>query len=75
MPSIAAASNGGEDRVAHTGSAVTRPAASCTRTSTAGSRAGQPDASRALRQASRACAAGTSRMNGLSAMTVANGTG
>ena len=32
MPSMPAASNGGEERVAHTGSAVTRPAASCTGT-------------------------------------------
>ena len=65
MPSMPAASNGGEDRVAQTGSAVTRPTASVTGTVTAGSRSGQPAASRAARQASRACAAGTSRMNGL----------
>jgi hypothetical protein len=74
MPSIPAASNGGDDRVAHTGPAVTSPAASCTGTRMAGSRAGQPAASRALRQASSARAAGTSRMKGLSAMTVANHT-
>ena len=58
MPSIPAASNGGEDRVAQTGAAVTRPAASVSGTSTAGSRSGQPAASRAARQASSACAAG-----------------
>src|SRR5215469_10954453 len=63
-----AASNGGDDRLAHTGSAVTRPAASSSGTVMAGSRAGQPAASRALRQAARARAAGTSRMNGLSVM-------
>ena len=66
MPSIPAASNGGEDRTAHTGAAVTSPAASATGTVTAGSRSGQPAASRAARQAARACAAGTSLMNGLS---------
>ncbi len=68
MPSIPAASNGGEDRVAQTGAAVTSPAASAMGTSMAGSRSGQPAASRAARQARRACAAGTSRMNGLLAM-------
>src|SRR5579863_3321430 len=66
MPSIPAASNGGEDRTAHTGAAVTSPAASVTGTVTAGSRSGQPAASRAARHAARACAAGTSLMNGLS---------
>jgi len=65
MPSMPAASNGGEDLTAQIGAAVTRPAASVTGTVTAGSRSGQPAASRAARQASRACAAGTSRMNGL----------
>ena len=75
IPSMPAASNGGEDRLAHTGSAVTRPTASASGTRCAGSRAGQPAASRAARQASRARAAGTSRMNGLSVMIVVNGTG
>ena len=70
-----AASNGGEDRLAHTGSAVTRPAASATGTRCAGSRAGQPPASHAARQASRARAAGTSRRNGLLTMIVVNRTG
>ena len=42
IPSMAAASNGGEERVAHTGPAVTRPAASASGIRTAGSRAGQP---------------------------------
>jgi hypothetical protein len=42
-----AASNGGDERTAHPGPAVTRPAASVTGTSDAGTRAGQPTASRA----------------------------
>src|SRR5580700_4550273 len=66
MPSIPAASNGGEDRTAHTGAAVTSPADSVTGTVITGSRSGQPAASRAARQAARACAAGTSVRNGLS---------
>src|SRR5579862_2123811 len=61
-----AASNGGDERTAHTGAAVTSPAASVTGTVTAGSRPGQPAASQAARQAARAWAAGTSLMNGLS---------
>ena len=65
IPSIPAASNGGDDRTAQTGAAVTRPAASVTGTVTEGSRAGQPAARIASRHASRACAAGTSLMNGL----------
>ena len=74
IPSIPAASNGGDDRLAHTGSAVTRPVASASGTRYAGSLAGQPPASRAARQASMARAAGTSRRNGLSVMIVVNGT-
>ena len=74
IPSMPAASNGGEDRVAHTGSAVTRPVACASGTRCAGSLAGQPPASRAARQASRARAAGTSRRNGLPVMIVVNGT-
>ncbi len=74
IPSMPAASNGGEERVAHTGSAVTRPAACSSGTRCAGSLAGQPAASRAARQASSARAAGTSRMNGLPVMIVVNGT-
>ena len=66
MPSIPAASNGGEDRTAHTGAAVTSPAAPVTGTVAAGSRSGQPAASRTARQAARAWAAGMSLMNGLS---------
>src|ERR1700689_3112449 len=58
MPSMAAASKGGEERVAHTGAAVTSPAASAIATSMAGSRSGQPAASLAAGQASRARAAG-----------------
>ena len=68
MPSMPAASNGGDERTAHTGPAVTRPAASCTGTRTAGIRAGQPAAARTSRQACIARATGTSRINGLSAM-------
>src|SRR5258708_19764288 len=69
-----AASNGGEERVAHTGSAGPRPAASSSRTRSAGSLPGQPPASRALPQAWRARSAGTSLRNGLSGMTLINGT-
>ena len=49
MPSIADASNDGDERVAHTGAAVTRPTASCRPRRTASTRAGQPrgDARRA----------------------------
>src|SRR6266699_2278053 len=61
-----AASNGGDERTAHTGPAVTRPAAWATGTCVAGILAGQPAASRTSRQAACARAAGTSRMNGLS---------
>ena len=45
IPSIAAESNGGEDRVAQIGSAVTRPMQSPTGTTTVSTRAGQPAAS------------------------------
>ena len=68
IPSMPAASNGGDERTAHTGPAVTRPAAWVTGTRVAGIRAGQPAASRASRQAWCARDAGTSRMNGLSAL-------
>ena len=50
IPSMPAASNGGEDRTAQTGAAVTSPAASVTGTVTAGSRSGQPAARIASRQ-------------------------
>src|SRR5579863_4414297 len=60
-----AASNGGEDRTAQTGAAVTRPAASVNGTVTTGSRCGQPAARSAARHAPSACAAGTSLTNGL----------
>src|SRR5258708_35809995 len=66
--------NGGEERVANTGSAGTRPGAPSSRTRSAGSRPGQPPASRALPQAWRARSAGTSLRNGLSGMTLINGT-
>ena len=41
MPSMAAASKGGDDREAQIGSAVTRPTASSSATVTAGTREGQ----------------------------------
>src|SRR5712691_1601075 len=65
---MAAASNGGEDRPAHTGSAVTRPAASASGTRTAGSLAGQPPASRAACHRARARAAGMPGVDELSAI-------
>jgi len=71
IPSIAAASNDGEERVAHTGSAVTRPMASCSPRRTLSTRSGHPAAAHAERQAMSASAPGTSRMNGV----VAIGTG
>ena len=51
MPSIAAESKAGEDRRAHTASAVTRPTASPTGTRTAGTRSGHPAAAQAAAQA------------------------
>ena len=62
MPSIAAASYGGEERVAHTGAAVTRPTAASRETVTASTRSGQPAAAQAARQPASASAAGTSEM-------------
>ena len=64
MPSMAEASKDGDERVAQTGSAVTRPTASCSPTRTASTRGGQPAAAHASRQAASAWAAGTSWMNG-----------
>ena len=68
MPSIAEASNDGEERVAHTGSAVTRPTASPRARRTVSTRSGQPAAAHAARQAASASAAGTSWMKGVVAM-------
>ena len=65
MPSIAAESNAGEDRRAHTDSAVTRPTASPTGSTTASTRGGQPAAAHASRHARRACSAGMSDTKGL----------
>ena len=65
MPSMAAESNAGDDRRAHTDSAVTRPTASPTGSSTASTRGGQPAAAHASRHARRACSAGMSDTNGL----------
>ncbi len=65
MPSIPAESNAGEDRRAHTGSAVTRPIASASPSRCAPTLVGQPAATRAARHASSAATAGTSRMKGL----------
>ena len=73
MPSIAEASNDGDDRVAQTGSAVTRPDGLVqAETRFVSTRAGQPAASQAARQAASASAAGTSRMNGVVAMRPAS---
>ena len=55
----------GEDRRAHTDSAVTRPTASPTGSRTASTRGGQPAAAHASRHARRACSAGMSDTNGL----------
>ncbi len=65
MPSIADASNDGDERVAQTGSAVTRPTAACSAIRAASTRSAQPAAAQAARQAARAWAAGTSWMNGV----------
>lgn len=73
IPSIADASNGGEDLLAQTGSAVTRPTAAASPTRTAGKRGGQLAATRAARQAASACAAGTSRTNGLEVTITTHG--
>src|SRR3954471_14300245 len=67
-PSIAEASNEGDERVAHTGAAVTRPTASWSPSRTASTRSGQPAAVHAARQAASASAAGTSWMNGVVAI-------
>src|SRR3954447_4815557 len=68
IPSIAEASNDGDDRAAHTGSAVTRPSASASASATTSTRSGQPAASHAARHAARAAAAGTSWMKGVVAI-------
>src|SRR3954452_15064375 len=68
MPSIAEASNDGDERVAHTGSAVTRPTASASPRRTVSTRSGQPAATHAARQAASASAAGTSWMKGVVAI-------
>src|SRR3954469_25289936 len=65
MPSIADASNDGDERVAHTGSAVTRPSASASARRTAGRRSGQAAVAQAALQAASASAAGTSWMKGV----------
>src|SRR3954462_4307359 len=67
-PSIAEASNDGDERVAHTGAAVTRPTASWSPIRTASTRPGQPVAAHAALQAASAWAGGTSRMNGVVAI-------
>ncbi len=69
MPSIAAASKGGEERSAHTGSAVTRPTASSSGRRTTGRRSGHPAAAHARSHASSASAAGMSWMNGVGRAT------
>src|SRR4051795_12223956 len=67
-PSIAEASNDGDERVAQTGAAVTRPTASCRPSRTASTRSGQPAAVHAARQAASASAAGKAWMKGGGAM-------
>ena len=62
MPSIAAASKGGDDERAQTGSAVTRPTAWSSGSRIASSRSGQPAAAHASSQAANASAAGRSWM-------------
>src|SRR3954451_1093062 len=68
IPSIAEASNDGDERTAHTGSAVTCPTASAGSSRTASTRSGQPAASHAARHAARAAAAGASWMKGVVAI-------
>ena len=70
MPSIAAASNGGEEVCAQTGSAVTRPTASSSAIRTLSSRSGHPAAAQASSQAASASAAGRSWMNGVRVKSV-----
>src|SRR5215210_8869285 len=70
MPSIAAASNGGDDRVAQMGSAVTRPTAWSSGSRTSSSRSGQPAAAHASSHAASASAAGRSWMNGAARATL-----
>ena len=69
MPSMAAASNGGDDRVAQTGSAVTRPTAWSSGSRTTSSRSGQPAAAHASSHEASASAAGWSWMNGAARAT------
>jgi hypothetical protein len=65
IPSIPDESNAGEERRAHTGSAVTRPTASPTGTRTVATLAGQPAAARDSRHAVWAASVGTSDTKGL----------
>ena len=71
MPSMAAASNGGDEVFAQTGSAVTRPTAWSSGSRTVSTRSGQPAAAQASCQAANASAAGRSWMNG-AARAIAN---
>src|SRR5436305_12904456 len=65
IPSIAAESNGGEERRAQIAAAVTRPTQLSTGTVTASRRGGQPAAAQHSRHADCALAAGTSWRKGL----------
>jgi hypothetical protein len=65
MPSIAAASKGGEDARAQIGSAVTRRTASASGNRTVSTRSGQPAAAQVSSQAASASAAGRSWMKGV----------
>jgi hypothetical protein len=62
---MAAASNGGEERRAQIGLAVTRPIEACTDSVMVSVRCGHPAAARHSRHARNALASGTSRKNGV----------
>ncbi len=70
---VTAESNAGDDRSAHTDSAVTRPTASPTGTGTASTRGGHPAAAHVSRHADRACSVGTSDTNGLDGVLIGTG--
>src|SRR3954469_9905377 len=65
MPSMAEASNDGDEGAAQTGAAVTRPTAAASSRRAVPTRSGQPAAAQAVRQAASASAAGTSWMKGV----------
>ena len=73
IPSIAAASKGGEEVRAQTGSAVTRPTAWSSGSRTMSTRSGQPAAAQASSHAASASAAGRSWMKGAERATTGTG--